>query len=229
MQNTKNQRIDQQRLMTYISEILNSLSQRSLLNEIYFEGGFVLNYIYNIPRYFSGDIDITIKNNQILQKIIFNFKNYYKDKNNNFIILNNKIISNDKNYLDFYFVNPDTFMWENREIIIDNQKFTLRVHSLQDILAEKISTVVLRNRFEFKDIIDINLIDKKLININKQKFANYLKNKLQYKLGSQNKIISNLQIEKYQTTYHKNPQFLQLSYTSELSKCQNIIDKYLLN
>lgn len=163
------------------------LSKNNISNSLYLEGGFCLSFIYGIDRVFSQDIDFTIddigKREELLIVATAIIPKVIKGE---ILIGENsiKISDGDKQIfqIDFYPLGKEFFYWEKKELVYKKNKFVVRVHSLEDIFAEKISNVFQNDRCEFKDIVDINAIYAKLkVELDEAKFKKYLHGKLFWK------------------------------------------------
>ncbi|MFW6025488.1 MAG: nucleotidyl transferase AbiEii/AbiGii toxin family protein [Candidatus Woesearchaeota archaeon] len=148
------------------NKFLHYLSNSKEAKHFYLEGGYVLSFVYKLSRKFSRDIDFTISKKElvetfversvfILSNIIKDF--YYKRRENKIIVYKKNDYLFD---IDYYYLSSKYFEFQEVDLFSEKNKFTFNIHTIKDILCEKILNIVQSNRFEFKDVVDINLIVK---------------------------------------------------------------------
>lgn len=167
-------------------QFLYLLSAQKISQSLYLEGGAALSFVYGLDRVFSDDLDFTIDSDQlrpnflaavetILPLIDIDQPRLCQPSDNQIVIKNEQRILR----LDVYTLSAQLFLWEEYVLHYDRQEFTFKVHSLIDILAEKISNLFQEDRCEFKDIVDINNIFSLLYkSLDQASFKVYLRNKL---------------------------------------------------
>jgi len=132
-------------------EILCWISQMPIAEDLYLEGGAALNFVYEIRRRFSGDLDFTVPD----RKIIKIFKEEYKS-----------FAKKPSCYIEFPFdftiVENKLFDWRWAKISTKKGDILIKTHTMEDIIAEKICCVLSSDRIEYKDVIDINKVISKV-------------------------------------------------------------------
>jgi len=222
-------------------QFLYLLSSKAIKKDLYLEGGAALSFIYGQNRVFSNDLDFTIENKKLLKKFLNSIEEIIKEINpakysiRN--VSNNKIIIKSGRLMilqiDVYVVSAKLFLWEEKELNLNNKKFTLRVHSFIDLFAEKITNIFQKDRCEFKDIIDINNIYKTIkTSVDPENFSIYLRNKFVGKKMhiqiKNNPILSYLNRKiAFKKSFLTSPKFKGKSFDKEFESCRRIMEIYL--
>ncbi len=212
-------------------EYLYNLSLNNQAKYYYLEGGYALSFIYNFPRKFSTDIDFTISREEFIGRFVKQsisiLQRIIKDFNSEEV--NNKIKVYEKNrYLfdiDYYFVPYSYFEFKEINLVYGNNKFVFNVHTLKDILCEKILNVIQYDRFEFKDVIDINLIFEK--NLEVKNLNKLLKIKSDKKINqkSRKEIIGIINSNTYKFEPSHEKDFSEYDFFKEFEKLLNNLNK----
>jgi len=222
-------------------QFLYLLSTQEISQSLYLEGGAALSFVYGLNRVFSNDLDFTIDSDQLRPSLSVAVKEIMTlidigqprlcESGNNQIII--KDGQRTVLQLDVYVLPAQLFLWEERVLRYGRREFTLKVHSLMDILAEKISNLFQEDRCEFKDIVDINNIFNLLgQSFNQASFKSYLRQKL---IGK--KIYPRIKNNPAQSFLARKANFLKsfsastgLShkvFSQEFSRCQVLISQCL--
>lgn len=140
----------------------------TIRDNIYLEGGAALHFLYEIPRRFSNDIDLTITSESKSSQLLRSLEKFARQ-----CICGNKLLEThvqgantisfkegkvELTKVDFFVQLPGTFTWEYRAMNSGNMRFRVRTHSLIDIFAEKVANTLQPNRIKYKDVIDVPLI-----------------------------------------------------------------------
>jgi len=149
-----------------IKNILYLISQMQVAKDLYLEGGAALSFVYKIKRKFSDDLDFTVPNYKVIKIFKEEYHSFVKkteyyiefldmfDKNS----LRLNFISKEARdfHLDFTVVENKLFDWCWAKIPTQKGDIVIKTHTLEDITAEKICGILSPDRFEYKDIVDIN-------------------------------------------------------------------------
>lgn len=221
-------------------QFLYLLSKTQISKFLYLEGGAALSFVYGCKRVFSNDIDFTIVHSRLVPQLINTLQKVSIDsglftectlqcQQNKIVIFSRKkpVIQ-----IDFYVLPTDLFLSENKKLVYKNQEFFVKAHSLEDIFAEKITNVLQKDRTEFKDIMDINIIYKVLFsNMEDNKFRDYLQKKLVgkriYNKREKMILVYLNKIERFKKSYYLYDKRHEINFNNKFFYCQKVIERYL--
>jgi len=153
----------------YLVDFLKYISTKGGNNSVSLEGGAALVLVYKLKRVLSNDLDFTCSSSLALRHFINLCVEYagskgYRIGSNildkyggrlTFLKVDRGIF-----HTDVYCVNRNDCEYSQRKVVFRGSFFHVQVHSINDIIAEKLCGLIDPTRIKYRDIDDLLLLQK---------------------------------------------------------------------